>query len=85
MGYHKKVDYRCTHCKYGQRCIIEGKEIWYCIAHSRYCPAPLFVQAWGCDEYEDIQLKLFIEERRKKASDNSNNSGTSQGQKDKHN
>ena len=58
------MSYRCTHCVHGMRCTYgDGKSIWYCGAHERYCPSPLFVEAWGCAEYEDIQLKLFKEEK----------------------
>lgn len=58
------MSYRCTHCVHGQRYTYgDGKSIWYCGAHERYCPSPLFVEAWGCNEYEDIQLKLFNEEK----------------------
>ena len=57
------MGYRCKHCVYGQRCVIEGKDIYYCTAHNKYCPSPLFVEAYGCNEYEDTQLKLFNEER----------------------
>lgn len=61
------MSYKCKHCVHGQRCTYgDGKVIWYCNAHKRYCPTPLFVEAWGCAEYEDTQLKLFQEERRTK-------------------
>lgn len=32
----------------------------------KYYPNPRFIEAWGCDDYEDSQLYLFEEERRKK-------------------
>ena len=78
------MSYRCKHCVHGHRCTYgDGKSIMYCNAHERYCQSPLFVEAWGCNEFEDTQLKLFQEERRTK-DDNSHHSGTSkrQGNKD---
>lgn len=59
------MSYRCKHCFNGQRCVIEDVIIWYCNKQHRYCPPPRFIEAWGCDDYEDRQLKLFNEERRK--------------------
>ena len=56
--------FRCKHCTHRLNTTIEGKPMVYCPIR-KYFPNPRFVEAWGCDEYEDEQLKLFDEERRK--------------------
>ena len=61
----KKIKYRCKTCIHSRRCRVQDAVMYYCTAHKRYCPSPLFVEAWGCGEYEDIQLQLELEERRK--------------------
>ena len=60
------MSYRCKHCTKSIRCIVQDTPMLYCVAHKQYCPTPAFVEAWGCDEFEDTQLTLFNEERRKK-------------------
>ena len=67
------MSYKCKHCMNSQRVTIEGVEMWYCNKNHRYCPSPAFINAWGCDNYEDRQLTLFNEERRTK-DDNTHNS-----------
>lgn len=59
------MSYRCKHCTNSQCCTIEGVRMLYCLKQHRYCPSPRFIEAWGCDDYEDRQLSLFQEERRK--------------------
>lgn len=60
-------EWRCKHCTHGQRCTAQnGIVMWYCTAHHRYCPSPSFVEAWGCNEYENTQLDLFEERREDK-------------------
>lgn len=58
------MSWRCTHCTKRQIVTIEGKRFVYCPLRKFY-PNPRFIEAWGCDEYEDSQLHLFEEERRK--------------------
>lgn len=76
------MGYRCKHCTHGLRCVIQDKPIWYCSAQKKWCPSPLFIEAWGCDNFEDIQLTLFKEERRSK-HDNSHHSRANKRQNNK--
>ena len=43
---------------------IQDRLLVYCPIRKQY-PSPRFIEAWGCDNYEDRQLHLFKEERRK--------------------
>ena len=58
------MSFRCKHCLHHQMCTLEGKRFVYCLKQHRY-PNLKFVEAWGCDNFEDEQLHLFKEERKK--------------------
>ena len=56
------MSWRCRHCTNKQIVSIEGKLFVYCNKRENF-PSPRFVEAWGCDDYEDQQLDLFYKEK----------------------
>ena len=66
------MNYKCKHCVNSYPETHDGVTILKCKKNGRCCPPPEFVEFWGCDDFEDIQLSLFPEERRTK-DDNSHN------------
>lgn len=58
------MSWRCKHCVNAQWVTINDKRLIYCPSRKLY-PNPKFIEAWGCNDFEDTQLKLFEEERRK--------------------
>ena len=55
------MGFRCVHCSHRLNTGIQDKVLIYCPLRKMY-PSPNFIKAWGCDQYEDEQLKLFKEE-----------------------
>ena len=58
------MSWRCKHCIHSKMHRIQDRLLVYCPIRKQY-PSPRFIEAWGCDDYEDRQLHLFEEERRK--------------------
>ena len=56
------MSFKCKHCTHSQVHRIQDKTFYYCPIRKNY-PSPLFISAWGCDKFEDTQLKLEYEEK----------------------
>ena len=54
------MKFRCRDCKNHQTHLYGSVKMIYCPLR-RYYPSPMFIEAWGCGEYEPEQLSLFDE------------------------
>lgn len=56
------MSWKCKHCMNHSTAIVQNKVMVFCSKKNQF-PSPLFIKAWGCDDYEDSQLHLFKEEK----------------------
>lgn len=56
------MSWKCSHCMKKEVRVNNGIRIIYCTCN-KFFPNPNYIKFYGCDYYEDEQLKLFNEEK----------------------